>query len=167
MYFVAAIILAYCAIGVFALNNIIYDLWTLLWFGLLGFAMRQFGFPLAPMILGVVLGNNAELNLIRALASEDDLTLFVTRPWSLFFLIIAVFSIVFPWYQHQRSRQQWTLLFIPALPLALATPLIMMGGMVRPVIGAGLIVLGLYLLWRRHSSGWALPAEGGLELRES
>ncbi|HSS66216.1 MAG TPA: tripartite tricarboxylate transporter permease, partial [Gammaproteobacteria bacterium] len=45
MYRVAAVILAYCAIGVFALNNIVFDLWTLLWFGLLGYAMRRYGFP--------------------------------------------------------------------------------------------------------------------------
>jgi putative tricarboxylic transport membrane protein len=167
MYRVAAVILAYCAIGVFALNNIIFDLWTLFWFGLLGYAMRSFGFPLAPMILGVVLGDNAEVNLIRALASEDDLTLFVTRPWSLFFLTIAAFSLLFPWYQAVRSRQRWTLFYLPALPLASALPMIMMGGWVRPSIGIGLIGLGLLLLWRRYRSGWVLPQAAQIRLTET
>ena len=96
MYRLAAVILIYCAIGVFALNNVTFDIWTLLVFGILGYVMRTLGFPLAPMILGVVLGNIAELNLSRALAISDDIGLFVTRPWSLFFLIVAAFSLVFP-----------------------------------------------------------------------
>ncbi len=166
MYRLATVILLYCAIGVFALNNVIFDLWTLLWFGLLGYAMRQFGFPLAPMILGVVLGDVAEVNLIRALASESDLTLFVTRPWSLFFLIIAAFSIVFPWYQDLRSKRKWTLFYVPAAPLALSIPLFMMGGAVRPLIAVALIVLGGWLFWRRQRSGWALPS-AGVDLSES
>jgi putative tricarboxylic transport membrane protein len=167
MYQVAAVILIYCAIGVFALNNVVFDLWTLFWFGLLGYAMRAFGFPLAPMILGVVLGPAAEVNLIRALASDSNLLLFFSRPWSLFFLLIAAFSVAFPWYQKARRTKIWTLLYVPAVPFALAVPLFMMGGWVRPLIGAGLIALGGYLLWRRHRAGWVLPsaAESGPELR--
>ena len=166
MYRVAAVILAYCAIGVFALNNIVFDLWTLFWFGLLGYAMRRFGFPLAPMILGVVLGDNAEVNLIRALASDDNLWLFITRPWSLFFLTIACFSIIFPWYQKVRATQKWTLLFTPAIPLMLSVPMFMMGGWVRPGIAVALIALGTLMLWRRYQSGWLLPTEVSPELHE-
>jgi hypothetical protein len=148
MYRLVTVILLYCAIGVFALNNIVFDLWALFWFGLLGYAMRCFGFPLAPMILGVVLGDNAEINLIRALASDSDLTLFVTRPWSLFFLMIASFSIAFPWYQSARGIKRWAAFYVPAVPLVLSIPLLMMGGTVRPVIATGLFVSGVWLLWR-------------------
>ena len=91
MYMLAAVILGFCGIGVFALHNVVFDLWTLLWFGILGFIMRQFGFPLAPMILGVVLGDIAELNLARALAITEDLLPFFTRPWALFFFIEKLF----------------------------------------------------------------------------
>ncbi len=84
MYILAAVILSYCAIGVFALSNVIFDIWVLLIFGVLGYAMRTLGFALAPMILGVVLGHLAELNLNRAISTSDDMTLFITRPWSLF-----------------------------------------------------------------------------------
>ena len=55
------------------------------------------------MILGVVLGDIAELNLARALAINADPMLFITRPWSLFFAIIAVFSTIFPLFQKQRG----------------------------------------------------------------
>ena len=157
VYRVAAIILFYCAIGVFALNNVVSDIWTLFWFGLLGYAMRAFGFPLAPMILGVVLGSVAEVNLARALASDTNLLLFVTRPWSLFFLTIAVFSATFPWYQAARGRRLWTMFYVPAAPILASVAMFMMGGIVRPALGAGLLVLGLYLLWRRYRAGWVLP----------
>ncbi len=157
MYTLAAVILGYCAIGVFALHNITFDIWTMFWFGVLGYTMRVLGFPLAPMILGVVLGNIAELNLSRALSISDDLTLFLSRPWSLFFIIVGLFSAVFPWYQKWQGRRQWTLVFIPLLCMVVSLPLFMMIGFVRPIMGGGLLVLGAVLMWRRWRSGWQLP----------
>ncbi len=157
-YQLAAVILVYCAVGVFALNNIVFDLWALFWFGFLGYVMISFGFPIAPMILGVVLGDSAEVNLIRALASSTDLTLFMTRPWSLFFLIISAFSILFPWYQKMRATARWTLFYVPALTASASIPLFMMGGVVRPSIGGVLLVLSGYMLWRRYRNGWRLPS---------
>lgn len=148
MYMIAGVILGFCGIGVFAINNVTFDVWTLFWFGILGFLMRQFGFPLAPMILGVVLGNIAELNLSRAMAITTDLSPFVTRPWSLFFLILAVFSAFFPMYQKERGQKTWTLFYPALLSLALSLPVFMMGGLVRPVLAAGLVAFGVYLLYR-------------------
>jgi Uncharacterized protein conserved in bacteria len=76
LYILGVVILLYCAIGVFTLNNTSFDIWTLLVFGIIGFAMVKNGFPLTPMVLGVVLGPLAELNLSRSLSTSDDLTLF-------------------------------------------------------------------------------------------
>ncbi len=149
MYILAGCILGLASIGVFALHNSLDDVHTLFWFGLLGFAMRQFGFPLAPMILGVVLGNVAEINLARALAIDTDLTLFVTRPWAMFFAIIAVFSAVFPWYQTARARGDgWTRYYAPAMLLAVALPLSMMDGLLRPILAATSVTIALWLGWR-------------------
>lgn len=156
MYMLAGIILGFCGIGVFAINNVEFDLWTLLWFGILGFVMRYYGFPLAPMILGVVLGNIAELNLARCMAITTDLTPFVTRPWSLFFLIIAVFSAAFPIYQAHRGRKKWTLFYLPVACFAVATPLVMMGGIPRPSLAAAVVLFGVYTLWQHARSGWSL-----------
>lgn len=148
MYMIAGVILGFCGIGVFAINNIMFDVWTLLWFGILGFLMRQFGFPLAPMILGVVLGNIAELNLSRAFAITTDLSPFVTRPWSLFFLILAVFSAFFPLFQKERGKKKWTLFYPALLALALSLPVFMMGGVVRPVLAGVLVAFSGYLLFK-------------------
>jgi putative tricarboxylic transport membrane protein len=116
----------------------------------LGFFMRQFGFPLAPMILGVVLGNVAELNLSRAFAISTDLPPFVTRPWSLFFLTIALFSAAFPYFQNARAAgATWTRFYLPAVLIAVTPPFVMMGGVVRPLIGGLCFVIGAYLVIRR------------------
>ncbi|MFQ5896620.1 MAG: tripartite tricarboxylate transporter permease, partial [Nitrospinota bacterium] len=101
-YILASTILLFCAIGVFALNNITFDIWTLFWFGILGYLMKKFGFPLAPMILGVVLGPIAEVNLNRAYMTNPDPTLFFTRPISLFFILLGVLSLAFPFWQRRR-----------------------------------------------------------------
>jgi len=165
-YVLASVILALCGIGVFSLHNIEFDLWALFWFGMLGFFMRQFGFPLAPMILGVVLGNIAEINLARALAISSDLSLFVTRPWSLLFLLIAFFSIIFPYFQHSRGKKLWTLFFLPAALFSISVPLMMMGGVPRPTIAVCLIVFGFWTLYKRGKMGWD-PAQLAVLDRES
>ncbi len=88
------------------------------------------------MILGVVLGNIAELNLSRALTITDTwetaLAAFLTRPWSLLFFILAVFSAVFPWCQAARAKKRWTRAYVPLLTLSVSVLLFMMGGMGAP-----------------------------------
>ncbi|MEM7777780.1 MAG: tripartite tricarboxylate transporter permease [Pseudomonadota bacterium] len=162
MYVVAGVILGFCGIGVFALNNVTFDLWTLFWFGILGFVMRNLGFPLAPMILGVVLGNIAELNLSRALAISTDISPFFTRPWALFFLIAALFSCVFPLYQARAGKERWTLLYMPLVCVAISIPLFLMAiqnaSVPRGIIGGIAVAAAVYLVWQRWRSGWALAS---------
>jgi putative tricarboxylic transport membrane protein len=163
MYTMASVILVYCAIGTFALNNNSFDMWTLFWFGLLGYLMKKFGFPLAPVILGVVLGDLAELNLNRAWTINPDVTLFFSQPWSLFFLLLAGFSTVFPWYQKYRGKRVWTMMFVPAMLVTLSVPLFMMAVPVRIGIGVFMVALALWLLWRAHQSGWRPDASKATE----
>ena len=152
-YVLATVILTFATIGVFALHNSIEDIWTLFFFGILGFVMRQFGFPLAPMILGVVLGNIAELNLARALAIDADPMLFFIRPWSLFFAIVAVFSMIFPIYQkHRDTGSLLERIFSPLVLLSLSLPLFMMGGLLRTTLAVAAIAISSSILWRRFGS---------------
>ncbi|MGA0948342.1 MAG: tripartite tricarboxylate transporter permease [Candidatus Puniceispirillaceae bacterium] len=152
-YVLATVILTFATIGVFALHNSIEDIWTLFFFGILGFVMRQFGFPLAPMILGVVLGNIAELNLARALAIDADPMLFFVRPWSLFFAIVAVFSMIFPIYQkHRDTGSLLERLFSPMVLLSLSLPLFMMGGLLRSSLAVAAIAVSSVVLWRRFGN---------------
>ena len=152
-YVLATVILTFATIGVFALHNSIEDIWTLFFFGIMGFVMRQFGFPLAPMILGVVLGNIAELNLARALAIDADSMLFFIRPWSLFFAIVAIFSMIFPIYQkHRDTGSLLERIFSPLVLLSLSLPLFMMGGLLRTTLAVAAIAISGSILWRRFGS---------------
>jgi putative tricarboxylic transport membrane protein len=151
LYILGVVILAYCAIGVFTLNNTTFDIWTLLIFGVLGFVMVKNGFPLTPMVLGVVLGPLAELNLSRSLSTSDDLTLFFTRPWALFFIVMAAFSAFFPVYQSAvRNGKRWTTYFGAAFIASASIPLMLMEGWFRTGLGVVMLVLSLIQIFRKY-----------------
>ncbi|MFC3694480.1 tripartite tricarboxylate transporter permease, partial [Chenggangzhangella methanolivorans] len=57
---VAPIILVVCAIGAYTVGNSIFDIWLMLLFGVVGYVFKKLGFPLAPMVLALVLGDRAE-----------------------------------------------------------------------------------------------------------
>ncbi|WP_111412128.1 tripartite tricarboxylate transporter permease [Billgrantia lactosivorans] len=92
-----SMILIFCMIGVYGLNFSVIDLYLLLAFGLLGLAMRLFGFPAAPMILGMILGGVMEESMRRALQiAGGDWSVFVDKPISLWLLVIAALSVFLP-----------------------------------------------------------------------
>ena len=97
-------VLVLCVIGAFALNNIMEDVVVLLLFGLVGYALVKLRFPLAPLILGLILGDQIEVNLLRAIMSDANPWLFVTRPISGFLLALSVGSVIFALWQHQRHK---------------------------------------------------------------
>ncbi|MDC0134889.1 tripartite tricarboxylate transporter permease [Alphaproteobacteria bacterium] len=152
MYVLASIILAYCAIGVFSLHNITFDIWVMFGFGVIGYFMRKLGFPLAPMILGVVLGKLAELNIARAVGTSDDYFLFLTRPWSLFFILMAVVSILFPFYQNAHKDTFFSKFYVPICTVILSFPLFMMASPVRSIIASVLLLVGGYLIHKRSKT---------------
>ncbi len=158
IHMLTSVILFYCALGVFALNNIEFDLWTLFGFGVLGFVMRCFGFPVVPMILGVVLGRIAEDSLSRVVAISYDPIVFLSRPWSLFFIILAIMSMIFPLYQAHRGTRPWTKFFVPTFLIALSVPVFMMNGIVRPSIAGLMLVSGIVLFFLRMRNGMTVSA---------
>lgn len=96
------IILVLCVIGAYALNNTMENVWTLLLFGVLGYLMVKSGFPLAPLILGTILGDEIEKNLVRALMTDSNPWLFLTRPISGTMLGLSVASVIAALWQHHR-----------------------------------------------------------------
>ncbi|MGE4283028.1 MAG: tripartite tricarboxylate transporter permease [Clostridia bacterium] len=91
--FLLSIIIALSAVGAFGVNNRIYDIWSLLIFGVLAYVMEKFDYPTAPVILGVILGPIAEVNLRRGLMlSQGSFMPFLTKPISITFLVLAVVS---------------------------------------------------------------------------
>ncbi len=98
------VVLVLCVIGAYALNNTMANVYILLAFGLVGYAMVKFGFPLAPFILGVILGDQIEINLIRAIMTDANPWLFLTRPISGALLALSAASLAFSVWQHYRHR---------------------------------------------------------------
>lgn len=93
----SAAILILCVIGAFGLNNSVDDLYVMFAFGLIGYFMRKQGFPIAPAVLGLVLGDLAELSLRRSLLlSLGNPLILISRPISLLLLCGAVISILYP-----------------------------------------------------------------------
>jgi len=71
---IAPIIVAICAIGAFTVNNAMQDIWFMLGFGVIGYLFKKLNYPLAPMVLALVLGNNAEDAFRQAmLISQGDM----------------------------------------------------------------------------------------------
>src|SRR5512134_1673716 len=100
------VVLVLCVIGAYALNNTMANVYILLSFGVLGYAMVKFGFPLAPFILGVILGDQIEINLIRAIMTDPNPWLFLTRPISGLLIAGSVASFAFALWQHRRQQRR-------------------------------------------------------------
>ncbi|MGH8741298.1 MAG: tripartite tricarboxylate transporter permease, partial [Burkholderiales bacterium] len=100
------VVLVLCTVGAYALNNTMANVQILLAFGLLGYAMVKCDIPLAPFILGVVLGDQIEINLIRSIMTDPDPWLFLTRPISGGLLVASAASIALALWQHKRSKKQ-------------------------------------------------------------
>jgi putative tricarboxylic transport membrane protein len=99
------VVLVLCVVGAYALNNTMDSVWVLALFGVVGYGLVKLGFPLAPLILGLILGDQIEVNLVRALMTDGDLWLFVTRPISALLLALSVASVAFALWQRRRSRR--------------------------------------------------------------
>jgi putative tricarboxylic transport membrane protein len=102
----APVVLVLCVVGAYAVNNTMSSVYMLLVFGLLGYAMVKGGFPLAPLILGLILGDQIELNLVRALMTDDNPLLFLTRPVSGGLVLCAVLWIGVAVWQHVRHQRR-------------------------------------------------------------
>ncbi|MQA98621.1 MAG: hypothetical protein GEV11_30065 [Streptosporangiales bacterium] len=100
-------ILVFAALGAYAVAGSIADLAIAVACRLGGFLMRRAGYPVAPMVLGVVVvGPLMEMQFRRALAfSEGDPTPFITRPISLAILLLAVFFLVGPVLVRRRQAR--------------------------------------------------------------
>jgi putative tricarboxylic transport membrane protein len=108
---IVPIILVLCAIGTYALAARMFDVWVMVAFGLIGFVLRQFNYPMAPLVLGIVLGDLLEKNLRRGLVlSDGDLLPFVTRPISAVLVVTIALVIAFRFEAVRRlvSRRAWS-----------------------------------------------------------
>ncbi|WP_132058861.1 tripartite tricarboxylate transporter permease [Halorussus amylolyticus] len=93
-------------VGAFALRGNVLDVWVALGAGVLGYAMRVEDYPLAPMVLGLILGPIAEVNLRRSLQlSGGSLEIFYAEPLTLGILVLAAISLLLPFVQAWRGSE--------------------------------------------------------------
>jgi putative tricarboxylic transport membrane protein len=90
-------ILVFATLGAYSLHQSVVDLMILYIFGLLGFVMRRWGIPVAPAVIGLILGPLAETQARRALAiSQGSPAVFITQPISATILGISLLLLVIP-----------------------------------------------------------------------
>ncbi|SNS00221.1 putative tricarboxylic transport membrane protein [Anaerovirgula multivorans] len=84
-------------VGAFAINNSLIDVFVMVFFGIAGYFLIKFDFSMSAIVIGIILGPLAESNLRRALVmSSGNISIFFTRPISLFFICVSVLSLVAP-----------------------------------------------------------------------
>ena len=100
-------ILIFASIGAYGMRNSWFDLLLLLLFGLLGYAMRRWDFPVAPVLVGMILGPRADTELRRALQiSQSDFSIFFTRPVACTLIVLSILLVVVPaWLRWRKARR--------------------------------------------------------------
>lgn len=83
--------LLFCILGAYSINQSVFDIWIMLLFGVIGYVLRKLDFPLAPAVLGIILGPQLEKSLRTSLEmSAGDYSIFFTRPISAGLLVCSV-----------------------------------------------------------------------------
>jgi len=89
------VVFVLCAVGSYAITSRTFDIWVMIGFGIVGYILRQMKYPMAPLVLGIILGDLMDKNLRRGLVLTDgDLTPFFTRPICLVLWLITFTSII-------------------------------------------------------------------------
>ena len=77
---IAPVIVVVCAVGAFTVNNAMFNIWVMLTFGVIGYVFKKLNYPLAPLILALVLGDKTEVSFRQAiLGSQGDLSVFFSN----------------------------------------------------------------------------------------
>lgn len=88
------IILGLCVAGAFGVNNRPFDLWVMVFFGLVGYAMRKSGVPLAPMVLAFVLSKSFETAFRESMMLERNFSVFTSSPSAMTMIALSIIVIV-------------------------------------------------------------------------
>ena len=101
----APLIFVLCVIGGYAPTQDMHDVWLILIFGVAGYLMRKLDYPMAPMVLAIVLGPLAETSMRQALLiSDGSFSIFFTRPIASPIMIIALLLLALPVINMVRKR---------------------------------------------------------------
>ncbi len=103
---VSAFVMVFCFIGALSIRSNLTDLWLMIAFGVVGYLFERFRFPIAPLVLGVILGPLAEESFMNAMISfRNDWTVFFTRPISGTIMALVVLTLLLPVIAGLRARR--------------------------------------------------------------
>jgi putative tricarboxylic transport membrane protein len=102
---IAPIILVFCAIGAYSVHNSTFDVVMMLVFGVIGYVMKKCNYPLAPLVLAIVLGDRAEESFRQALlASQGGLGVFFSNGLVSTIMTLGLVALFWPLIQAGWSR---------------------------------------------------------------
>ena len=107
-YILYPIIMMMCVVGAYAINyGVMFDVWTLLLFGIGGYLASKVGIEVAPLVIGFILGRQAEVYFVKSLESFGTLTIFFTKsPIAMVLWVLIAISIGFSIYQGVKQARQ-------------------------------------------------------------
>src|SRR5690625_3026117 len=105
-HFLYPILLVMTVVGSFSMSHRIFDIWIMLFFGLIGFVMVKNNYPIAPLILGFVLGPMFETYLRRASMGSSSFLEIFQKPVALILAGIAVFIIVYTFIKEIKTVRE-------------------------------------------------------------
>ena len=102
---IAPVILVVCAIGAYTVHNSTFDVVLMLVFGVVGYVMKKCDYPLAPMVLAIVLGDKAEENFRQSLlASQGSLSIFWSNGLVASIMLLGLIALFWPMIQNTFTR---------------------------------------------------------------
>jgi len=106
-WFIASIILILACIGSYAGRHLVFDIWLMLLFGVVGYFLRKFEYSLPSILMAYILGYLIEANLRRTLLiSSGSYLVLITRPMTLILLILSVVSLIFAVVREYKTRKR-------------------------------------------------------------
>jgi putative tricarboxylic transport membrane protein len=104
---VSSYVLILCFIGALSIRNDVTDLWLMIGFGVIGYLFERLKFPIAPLVLGVILGPLAEESFMNAMISfGNDWTVFFRRPISGIVMVFTIVILLLPFLQQWRAKRR-------------------------------------------------------------
>src|SRR5687767_8147044 len=98
----------FCVIGVYEVNNSIVDVWIMLIMGVVGYGLKKFGFDPAPLVLGLVIAPIFEMSLRQSLImSNGNWLIFLQRPIALTLVIVCTVLLAMSAYSALMARRDW------------------------------------------------------------
>jgi len=92
---IAPVIVVVCAVGAYTVNNAMFNIWVMLLFGVIGYVFKKLDYPLAPLILALVLGDATEVSFRQAiLGSQGAMSIFFSN-WLVSAMMIAGLLLAF------------------------------------------------------------------------